>query len=227
MRLDDYANRTDGKKVWLSGDDVEELLEEAEDGQQWRAFMLGARCGLRREEIVSVTVADFLNAPSGFVRVWGDYAKRDKYREAPVPDELESVVQNSLQHQLEPDTPVVDVDGSTVYRWIRRAAERRHAETGDEGWTYLDVHDLRRTWGGDLLWNQGLLPSSVMAMGGWEDWPTFRNSYLGEMSPEAMRRERDKVSWMGSGGDDVSGTPSSVFEPQGSDARNTAPGGRF
>jgi len=226
MRLQDY-NERDGKQVWLSEADIGEFLDEAETGQQWQAFMLGVRCGLRRSEIVSVRVADFLNAPDGFVRVWGDYAKRDHYREAPVPDELESVVKNSLRHQLDADEPVVDVDGSTVYRWVRRAAERRFAETGDEGWQYLDVHDLRRTWGGQLLWNYGLLPSSVMALGGWDDWKTFRDHYLGEMSPEAMRRERDKVDWMGSGQTDDSGAVSSVFEPRGSDAGNPVADGRF
>jgi integrase len=214
MRLQDYDER-DGKRVWLTGDEVELLLKEAQSGEQRRAFMLGARAGLRRSEITSVTVADFLHGPDGFVRVWEDYAKRDKYREAPIPDELESVVVNSLQYELSADTPVVDKTGGTVYRWVKRAAERLQAETGDVGWSYLDVHDLRRTWGGDLLWNQGLLPTSVMQFGGWDDWETFRDAYLGEMSPEAARREREKVSWMGAGAQptDEQSPPSTIFEP--------------
>ena len=211
MRLSDYDGK-DGKQVWLTNDEVNDLLDEAESAEQWRAFMLGARCGLRRSEITSVTVADFLNAPDGFVRVWGDYAKRDKYREAPVPNALQSTIQNSLQYEIEADQPIVDVDGSTVYRWVRRAAERRQAATGDRGWSYLDVHDLRRTWGGQLLWNHGLLASSVMAMGGWEDWPTFRDHYLGEMSPEAMKRERNKIGWMGGG--ETTEPVSSIYEPK-------------
>lgn len=226
MRLQDYDEK-DGKQVWLTNEEVDDLLDEADGGEKWRAFMLGARCGLRRSEIVSVTVADFLNAPEGFVRVWGDYSKRDKYREAPVPDELESVVTKSLKHQLDGDDRVVDVAGSTVYRWVKRVGERRYAATGDKGWKFLDVHDLRRTWGGQLLWNHGLLPSSVMAMGGWDDWKTFRDHYLGEMSPEAMRRERDKVDWMGSGSSDGSGGVSSVFEPRGEGGGNAVAESRF
>jgi hypothetical protein len=35
-----------------------------------------------------------------------------------------------------------------------------------------------------------------MEWGGWEDWETFRNHYLAEFSPEALRRERTKVSWL-------------------------------
>jgi hypothetical protein len=36
-----------------------------------------------------------------------------------------------------------------------------------------------------------------MEWGGWEDWETFRDHYLAEFSPEALRRERGKVSWLG------------------------------
>lgn len=212
MRLQDYDQR-DGKQVWLSQDEVQRLIDAADGPEQQRAFKLGARCGLRRSEIVSVTVADFQHGPEGFLRVWEDYAKLDQSRETPVPHDLETVVVDSLAYRRDADAPVVDVDGSTVYRWVRRAAEQLQAETGDEGWSYLDVHDLRRTWGGDLLWNQGLMPSTVMAFGGWQDWATFREHYLGEMSPEAARRERAKVSWMGKGESTEVDRPASVFEP--------------
>lgn len=40
------------------------------------------------------------------------------------------------------------------------------------------------------------MPAVVMGWGGWEDWPTFRDHYLGESSPEAADRERSKVAWM-------------------------------
>ena len=43
----------------------------------------------------------------------------------------------------------------------------------------------------------GVLPSVVMEWGGWEGWQTFRNHYLAEFSPEALRRERGKISWLG------------------------------
>jgi len=195
VRLSDYDEK-DGKQVWLTEDEVQMLLEEAKSGEQRRAFQLGAQAGLRRSEIVSVTVADFLNGPDGFVRVWGDYAKRDKYREAPIPNDFEAFVRGVTQDQ-EPDQPVVDVDGSTVYRWVRRTAERLQAQTNDPGWQYLDVHDLRRSWGGHLLWNCGVLPTVVMEFGGWEDWDTFAQHYLGEITPEAQQRERSKIDYVG------------------------------
>jgi integrase len=195
MRLDDYKKK-DGKRVWLTSDEIDLLIEQAEHPKQEIAFKLGGRAGLRRSEIVSVTRNDFTHGPSGFVRVWGDYAKRDKYREAPIPNNFQSYVKGITADQ-EPDEPVVNVAGTTVYRWVRRAAERLQAKTNDSGWSYLDVHDLRRSWGGHLLWNCGVLPTVVMEFGGWEDWDTFATHYLGEITPEAQQRERSKIDYVG------------------------------
>jgi len=220
MRLQDYDSQ-DGKRVWLTEAETELLLDEMESGRQWRAACLAARSGLRRDEIVSVRVRDVVDAPDGYVRVWGDFAKQDKYREAPITDELQSVVERSLADIKGGDEPIVDVDPTTVYRWVDRAGQRLAADTNDEGWLELGVHDLRRTWGAHLLWNHGLLPSSVMAFGGWEDWGTFREHYLGEMSPKAMDRERAKVDWMGAGETDDE-APSSVFKPEGTAGEITA-----
>jgi hypothetical protein len=47
------------------------------------------------------------------------------------------------------------------------------------------------------LLEQGVLPSVVMAFGGWDDWETFRRHYLGEFSPEAIRRECAKIDFLG------------------------------
>jgi integrase len=214
MRLDDYPER-DGKRVWLSqsdeNDEVAALIDEAESPEQEIAFRLGAQAGLRREEIASVTTNDFTHAPDGFVRVWNDYAKRGKYRETPIPEQLASSVR-TLAYERDPDEPVVGVEPNSIYRWVKRAGERRYAATGDEGWTFLDVHDLRRTWGGHLLWDCGVLPAVVMSFGGWEDWETFRDHYLGEMSPAAAERERKKISYV-SGGVESGRDAGPVFEP--------------
>jgi len=195
MRLDDYDEK-DGKRVWLTSDEIDLLIDQAQSPKQEIAFKLGGRAGLRRSEIVSVTRNDFTHGPDGFVRVWGDYSKRDKYREAPIPNNFQSYVEGITANQA-PDGPVVDVSGTTVYRWVRRAAERLQADTNDKGWSYLDVHDLRRSWGGHLLWNCGVLPTVVMNFGGWEDWQTFAEHYMGEITPEAQQRERSKIDYVG------------------------------
>lgn len=201
MRLKDYDER-DGKRAWLSEQEIQQFIGEAEDSRQRAAFELGVRSGLRRKEIVDVAPAHIRETDVGtMLRVWK--GKGDKYREVPVSPRLATIAK-TLEDSIDVDDPLVGVTGSTVYRWVQRAGERLYAETGDEGWTYLDVHDLRRTWGVRLL-EAGVLPSVVFEFGGWEDWTTFRDHYLAEFSPEALRRERAKVEWLREPGMDVDG----------------------
>jgi len=192
MRMRDYDER-EGKRVWLSEREIQMLLDQVPNGKpaQQAALILLGRCGLRRKEVVDVTPTDIVSSDTGqIVRVWE--GKGDKYREVPAPQDLTNI---ALGMGNDPDQPFVDVDPSTVYDWVSRAADRAHAETGDEGWLEVGPHDLRRSWGVRLL-ESGVLPSVVMEWGGWEDWETFRNHYLAEFSPEALRRERTKVGWL-------------------------------
>lgn len=192
MRLKDYDER-DGKRVWLSEGEIDLLLQHSDEDHPEMdvAFILAARCGLRRNEIVHVTPADLVSTDTGqIVRV--REGKGDKYREVPAPSEL---TQLALGMARAPDEPLVSCDPSTIYDWVARARDRCRAETRDKYWKFVGPHDLRRSWGVRLL-ESGVLPSVVMEWGGWEDWETFRAHYLAEFSPEALRRERGKVSWL-------------------------------
>lgn len=196
MRLKDYSEK-DGKRVWLSEQEIQMLLANGDNNVETEiALTLMARAGLRRQEVVDVTFNDVLETETGATcRIWE--GKGDKYREVPVPDDLLTRTETMLQmDDREPDDAIVTVAASTLYSWVQRAAERSHAETADAGWLEVGPHDLRRSWGVRLL-EAGVLPSVVMEWGGWEDWETFRNHYLAEFSPEALRRERGKLSWLG------------------------------
>lgn len=57
----------------------------------------------------------------------------------------------------------------------------------------MDVHDLRRSGGGHLLWDCGCSPMAVMEFGGWSDWSTFEDHYIDELTRQAMDRERGAV----------------------------------
>lgn len=202
MRLDDYAEQ-DGKRVWLTQTEIDALIQKTQSPTQEIAIKLGGKAGLRRSEIVSVTRNDFTHAPNGFLRIWNDYAKQDKYREVPIPDAMDSFVQGITAHR-DADKPVIYNEDSgaayatsTIHRWVRRASERMQSQTGDKGWQYVGPHDLRRSWGGHLLWNCGVSPMSVMEFGGWSDWKTFEEHYMGEMTPEARDRERSKIDYLG------------------------------
>jgi len=196
MRLKDYDGK-DGKKVWLNEDELSMLLENFNDSpEQIIGSIMMARCGLRRNEVTTITPADLVDAGHGqVIRV--REAKGGKYREVFAPDAIPNIVAGM---QLDADAPIVDVNPRQLYDWVRRAAEKSQAMTDDIGWSYLGPHDLRRTWGVRLL-EDGVSPAVVCELGGWSDWETFRDHYLSEFSEKALREERDKIRWLG-------GTPS-------------------
>jgi integrase len=203
MRMKDYDTR-EGKRVWLSESEISLLLSKTDENRPEidAALILASRCGLRRKEITGdddrpgVRPSDLVSNDTGqVVRVW--HGKGGKYREVPAPPEL---MQLALGMNREVDQELVTCDPSTIWDWVKRARERAHAETGDNGWLEVGPHDLRRSWGVRLL-EAGVLPSVVMEWGGWDDWETFRDHYLAEFSPEALRRERGKVGWLAESGE--------------------------
>lgn len=195
MRLKNYQKKEKGKRVWLDQSELAALFGTVDDPEKRLAFYLAGRVGLRAGEIVQIKRADFVEGPTGqHLRVWDDVAKKGHYREPPVPDRVEELA-NARAHAVGDGEPLVERDKSTIYRWVQKSAGQLLDDTGDEGWRFVGPHDLRRTWGTDLL-EQGVLPSVVMEWGGWRDWDTFRKHYLGEFSPEAIKRERRKVEYL-------------------------------
>lgn len=194
MQLKDFADQ-DGKRVWLTTSEVEALIEATDNTRQKIAVGLGVRSGLRRSEIVDVTPEDIVSTPAGRrVRVWD--GKGDKYRETPLSRSLNSTVEAYADVRDEPtDAPLVGVETRTIERWTKSAAQACEESTGDVGWGYLTPHDLRRTWG-TLLVEAGVEPGMIMEWGGWEDWETFREHYLGTYSPEMQRQQITKVDWL-------------------------------
>jgi len=228
MRLKDYDERK-GKRVWLSEKEVQLLIDNVDTGHTEAEFAvrLMARSGLRRQEVTGgdgshgVRFADLVETDTGdVVRVWE--GKGDKYREPPAPEGLRREARIYRQSAgREPDEELVDADASTLYDYVKRARQRCRSATGDEGWQFVGPHDLRRSWGVRLL-ESGVLPSVVMSWGGWQDWQTFRDHYLAEFSPQALRRERGKVQWLGGEPDDSAGGFAAV-EPQGRSGENRYP----
>jgi integrase len=226
MRLKDYDSQ-DGKRVWLSEDELQLLLDHVDENHLEADFALRlmARSGLRRREVTGdgdrhgIRFADVRGTDVGdVVRVWA--GKGDKYRETPAPRNFASEVSVYRQSTgRDADAGIVKAHDSTLYDWVERARQRCRAKTGDEGWQFVGPHDLRRSFGVRML-EEGVLPSVVMEWGGWEDWQTFRDHYLAEFSPEALRRERSKVSWLPGRAESESGDHYSVVEPRGSGAAN-------
>ncbi|RLM53728.1 site-specific integrase [Halobellus sp. Atlit-31R] len=186
----------DGKKVWLSQDEVDQLLDAAPDTEKRVAFALGARCGLRSFEVLDVAPQDVVDTEAGhMLRVW--HGKGDKFRETPMPSDLATTIRTIGDFRDDSvDVPVIETDHTrTLRRWLESAREQLVNETGDAGWQFLSTHDLRRTWATALA-NKEVDPLLVLEWGGWDDLETFLDHYKGTYSPAAQRRARDKVDWL-------------------------------
>lgn len=195
MNLEDY-DEGDGMKAWLSLDEVDLLLDEATNTTERVAFGLGARCGLRSDEIVRVAPDHVVDTDAGvMLRVW-ESAKTGEYRETPIPRDLATTIRTIGDVRDDPTSePVVDVSTRTLRRYMERATLRLHDKTGDPGWKYVGMHDLRRTWA-TALRSADVDAMLVCDYGGWSDLDTFLDHYRGTHSPESQRREREKVDWL-------------------------------
>lgn len=193
--LTEPFDEDDGRRVWLSDDEVDALLEAAGDRQRRIAFALGARCGLRSHEVLDVAPAHVVDSDVGtMLRVIA--GKGDKPRETPIPATLaESIRTVGDVRDADVDEPIIDRSTRTLRRWVSAAAGLMAEETGDERWTFLSFHDLRRTWAGQLA-NADVDEQVALLWGGWNDLETFLDHYRGEASPAAQLRERGKVDWL-------------------------------
>jgi len=195
MNLEDYSDQ-EGMKVWLSDREVQQLLDHYDDTEKRIAIALGARCGLRSDEVVRVAPDHVADTDAGtMLRVWRS-AKTDKYRETPIPPNLATTIRTVGDVRDAPtDAPVVDVSTRTLRRWTNSAADELREATDDPGWEYLGFHDLRRTWATSLR-SEDVDAMVVCDWGGWDDLQTFLDHYRGTHSPEAQLREREKVGWL-------------------------------
>lgn len=192
MLLKEHDARED-MKVWLSADEVDELIAHPEDTQRQIAYGLGARCGLRSHEILQVQphhvrdsdIGTMLSVPEG---------KGDKYRQTPIPTELATQIRTVGDVRGDSTAPVIEVSTTRALRgWIQRDRDALSAD--DDRWRFVSMHDLRRTWATQLA-SADVDPMIVLEWGGWNDLETFLNHYKGEYTPEAQQREREKVSWL-------------------------------
>jgi integrase len=142
-----------------------------------------------------VSPEDVVDGPAGkMVRVWE--GKGSKYRETPIPESLAQQINTYVDMREEGmDTNLIPRSTRTLRKWITAAREQMHDETGDEGWLFVSMHDLRRSWGQQLV-ESDVEPGMVMLWGGWENWETFREHYLGQYSAQKQQSEREKVGFL-------------------------------
>lgn len=194
MNVIDHDER--GKRVWLSTEEIEQLLDAPDKMEQTIAFELGVRCGLRSGEILDVTPDDVIDTDAGDMLKVPD-GKGERYRETPLPSTLKRQIETVDEMRDEgSDEPIVSVTTTQSLRnWIRETRSTLAEETDDDRWQFVSMHDLRRTWATQVAEND-VDPLIVCQWGGWSDLDTFLDHYRGSFSPEAQRRARSNVAWL-------------------------------
>lgn len=194
MNLVEHEKRDD-MKVWLSEDELGQLIDQPADAEKEMAFSLAGRCGLRSHEVLQVAPQHVHNTDAGTMLAVEE-GKGDKYRETPMPDTLAGQIRTAGKYGGGENEPVVTPTTTrTLRQWINQAGRELAEQTDNHRWEYLSMHDLRRTWATTLR-DKGVDPMIVLRWGGWNDLETFKEHYAGAYSPEAQRREREKVDWL-------------------------------
>jgi len=195
MMTEEYDNQ-EGRRVWLSRDEVDALLEVVDDPLRKVAFRLAAECGLRTHEIVEVTPDHVVDGGEAGQMLVVPEGKGEKYREAPIPDSLADLVDAAASFgAVDGDDILLERSTRALRNWVEGAREELVEATGERRWRYLTFHDLRRTWAGQLA-NADVDETVALRWGGWNDLETFLNHYRGEATEKAQARERTKVDWL-------------------------------
>lgn len=185
----------DGRRVWLSESEVDQLLAVPEQEEKRIGIALGVRSGLRSHEIVETAPEHVVDTDAGTMLKVPE-GKGDKYRETPIPEPLAASIRSIGEYRDAPESaPVVEKSTRTLRRWVQDYRGIMWDDTGDERWQYLTTHDLRRTWAGQLA-NADVDETVALRWGGWNDLETFLNHYRGEATAAAQKRERAKVDWL-------------------------------
>jgi integrase len=192
----DHDSRDD-VKVWLSDDETEALLQATESTEKQVALALGVRCGLRSAEVLDVTPADISETDIVGSMLKVRDGKGGKSRQTPIPETVKTQIETANEYRDKgDDEPIVSVSTTQSLRnWIQGTAEALAAEEDNNEWLQLSFHDLRRTWATHLV-SKDVDPLVICDWGGWQDLETFLDHYKGQYSPDAQRREREKVDWL-------------------------------
>jgi len=195
MMTEEYADQP-GRRVWLSRDEVEQLLASADDPLRKVAFRLGVEVGLRTHEIVQVRPEHVVNGGEAGKMLVVPEGKGEKLREAPIPASLADTVDAAASFGgVDDDEVLVDRSTRALRNWVADARNELASTTGEKRWRHLTFHDLRRTWAGQLA-NADVDETVALRWGGWNDLDTFLNHYRGEATEKAQARERGKVEWL-------------------------------
>ncbi|MWG35880.1 site-specific integrase, partial [Halomarina oriensis] len=170
VRVDDSETRP---KCWLTQRELDQL-ERAAGRDGWErevAIQLMARSGLRASEVNYPGDDELWWSDDGDcwrVEVRGKNTKGGEktMRDAWLPDDVADDLRKfSRERDLATTDPWIDASTDSIRRWVREAREVLVEETGDERWTLVSAHDLRRSWATYHLVERDVGVRTMMSIG--------------------------------------------------------------
>ena len=175
------------KRAWLSQRELESVYDAVSDDMEREiALRLMGEAGLRSAEVLDVTMDHVRQMETEDTRykLIIPNGKGDKRRETVISSDLHTMMQAYSQANQTDSAPIVGRTTRTLQNWMKTATD---AQDGSE-WDHVSCHDLRRSWAKQLLESGASVPA-VMQLGGWQDYETFRDHYLGTLSDRAIAEE--------------------------------------
>lgn len=197
-------NKDGTRKVWITREEFEMLLNEAESGEKRIVLLLMGKVGLRVGEVLRVCYADvsrtsdgedFLLSIDGTKDTSGEY-NGGKQREVYLTDDVEREMFEYMHtEEIDEDECIISVSTErSVQSWIEDLRSELVHSTNDERWDYLSCHDLRRSLVTHLIHNEGVQLSIVKNQFGWDDIATVKQ-YLDAPTEDVIQREFSEVGF--------------------------------
>ena len=179
---------SDRYRVWLSEYEQDRLLDHLKERPERQLAARSMLHGLRTDELRWVRTGHIreLDADETAYKLRVSEGKSG-YREVPISRRMAEqmrVYKNASSTRK--NRPLVTAAKRTIRTWISDAGEALAGKTGDEDWTHLSPHDLRRTWATTTYYalDTHYAVDLIMRWGGWSDRETFTNHYLGRETDE-------------------------------------------
>lgn len=195
-------NKDGTRKVWITREEFESLLETVESTEKEIAIALMGKIGLRVGEVLDVSYNDirrtsdgdgFVLEVDGAKDTTGEY-NGGKQRDVYLDDSVERKIFEYIHNEdIDEDEPLIGVSTKrSLQIWLDNIAEDMVEITGEDNWDYLSCHDLRRSLVTHLIHNEGVQISIVQNQMGWGDISTVKN-YLDKPTESVIKREFSDV----------------------------------
>lgn len=174
---------SDGYRCWLSRNEQTRLIESLRETPERQLAVRAMLHGLRSDELKWVRTSKIreLDTEKEAYKLRISDGKTG-YREVPISREMvEQMRMAKNMKSIRKTEQLIDTSKRSIRRWVYSACEEIAEATGDDDWSHVSPHDLRRTWATSTYYalDTHYAVDIIMRWGGWKDRDTFTNNYLG------------------------------------------------